>query len=208
MIYWLQITSGRGPEECCWVVARLLSHMIKCAEALSIKTRVLETVPGSNKDTMKSALIALEGDTIHTFAHDWEGSIQWIGQSMFRPGHKRKNWFVGTRFLKPIEADDSTDKTFKVETMRSSGPGGQHVNKTESAVRITHVATGLSATAQEERSQHLNKKLAMTRLYDLIQQKKDDDVQKANKKRWACHNDLERGNPVKVFKGLDFRPIE
>lgn len=207
MIYWLQITAGRGPDECSWVVAQLLPHILDSANSISISTRVLETIPGDKRDTLKSALVALEGKHVPAFARDWEGSIQWIGQSMFRPGHKRKNWFVGTRFLKPVETDDSTDKTLKIETMRSSGPGGQHVNKTESAVRITHVATGLSATAQEERSQHLNKKLAMTRLYDLIQQKKDDDMQKANKKRWTCHNDLERGNPVKVFKGMDFKPL-
>lgn len=205
MIYWLQITSGRGPEECCWVVDRLLHYMVKCAESLSIKTRVLETIPGIKRDTLKSALVALEGEAVSVFANDWEGSILWIGQSMFRPGHKRKNWFVGARFLKPPEIDDPPDRQFKIETMRSSGPGGQHVNKTESAVRITHVSTGLSATAQEERSQHMNKKLAMTRLYELIEMKHSDEIQKATKIRWASHNDLERGNPVKVFKGIDFK---
>ena len=205
MIYWLQITSGRGPEECCWVVHRLLHHMVKCAESLSIKTRVLETIPGINRDTLKSALVALEGEAVSVFANDWEGSIQWIGQSMFRPGHKRKNWFVGACFLKPPEIDAPPDRLFKIKTMRSSGPGGQHVNKTESAVRITHVSTGLSATAQEERSQHMNKILAMTRLYELIEKKHSDEIQKATKTRWASHNDLERGNPVKVFKGIDFK---
>lgn len=204
-MYWLQITSGRGPDECGWVVARLLEYMMDHAGDLNISASVLETVPGEQKGTLKSALIAIEGDGVKEVAREWEGPVLWIGQSMFRSGHKRKNWFVGVRFIESPETVDLNDRQYKIETMRSSGPGGQHVNKTESAVRITHVPTGLSATAREERSQHLNKKLALTRIHDLLKQKETNEHQQAAKDRWDGHNELERGNPVKVFKGFDFR---
>ena len=104
MVSWLQITSGRSPEECCWVVHKLS----QCVSALL-----------------------------------------------------------------PLEVPHWSDNEFKIEKMRASGPGGQHVNKTETAVRITHMPTGITAVAQEERSQHLNRKLAMSRLNVLLRQKEN-----------------------------------
>ena len=87
--------------------------------------------------------------------------------------------------------------------MRSSGPGGQHVNKTESAVRVTHISTGLSAIGREERSQYLNRKLALARLNRLLEQKAAAGAQKERREKWDVHNRVERGNPVRVFKGDD-----
>lgn len=202
---WLQITSGRGPEECGWVVYQLLSHLQACAETVGLRVRILESISGRSPGTLKSVWLALEGEHAGIFATDWEGTVQWIGESMFRPGHKRKNWFVGVHALKPMETETFSNDSYKIETMRSSGPGGQHANKTESAVRITHVQTGLSATAQEERSQHMNKRLAFSRLYALMKQKEWGKKEQVSKTLWTSHNHLERGKPVKVFKGKDFK---
>jgi peptide chain release factor len=204
---WLHITSGRGPDECGWVVTRLLSYIMERAEERALTVRVLETSPGERMDVLKSALVALEGEGFQAFSDEWDGTVLWTGPSMFRPGHKRKNWFVGVSVLQVPETRDPSDGRYKIETMRSSGPGGQHVNKTESAVRITHVETGLSATAREERSQHMNRKLAMSRLQALLADKVKEDRKQSGKDRWGNHNDLMRGNPVKTFKGLDFREV-
>ncbi len=205
MISWLQITSGRGPDECCRVVARLAETISGDARKRGIIIRTLEAVPGNKPDTLKSILFALEGKNAYSFARQFEGTVQWIGKSMFRPRHKRRNWFVGVNILSPPDIMQWSENEFRTEKMRSSGPGGQHANKTETAVRITHVPTGLSAVAQEERSQHLNRKLAMSRVSQLLKTKEKDRANKARDDRWDRHNKLERGNPVRVYEGNNFR---
>ncbi len=205
MVSWLQITSGRGPEECCWVVNMLSQQIIDDAKSKGINTRVIDMVPGNKTKTFKSVLIALEGEAPSTFIKSFEGTVQWIGKSMFRTNHKRKNWFVGVSAFVPPETPHWLENEFEIQTMRASGPGGQHVNKTETAVRITHRPTGIQAIAQEERSQHLNRKLAMSRLNRLLLHKENEIICESQSKRWNHHNRLERGNPVRVFEGLEFR---
>lgn len=106
-------------------------------------------------------------------------------------------------FSPPKENKWSFDQ-LKIEKMRASGPGGQNVNKRETAVRITHKRTGLSVTAQEERSQYLNKKLALSRLNELLEQKESETEMKSQSRRWNKHNRLERGNPVRVYRNEKF----
>jgi len=88
------------------------------------------------------------------------------------------------------------------ETMRTSGPGGQHVNKTESAVRATHLPTGLSVVAREERSQHQNKRLALAKLAQLLRERDRAAGKRAQHELWNQHNLLECGNPVRTFVGV------
>ena len=204
MINWLQITSGRGPEECCWVVARLSESIVKEAEIKGISCKIIERIYDVQSNLPKSVLISLEGDAVDTFATSFEGTVQWIGKSMFRQHHKRKNWYVGVNLFSPPKENKWSFDQLKIEKMRSSGPGGQNVNKRETAVRITHKRTGLSVTAQEERSQYLNKKLALSRLNELLKQKESETEMKNQNRRWNGHNRLERGNPVRVYKNEKF----
>lgn len=206
MSRWLQITSGRGPDECCWVVFQLAKQIISEAEQAGIKARMIEVVAGDRPKTYRSALIGLEGKAFDAFIKGYEGTIQWIGSSMFRPKHKRKNWFVGVSALTPFSEKDLGLKDIRIDCMRASGAGGQHVNKTETAVRVTHSPTGLSAASQAERSQYLNKKLALARLQALILEKQSAERCENNRQRWQQHNTLERGNAVRVFIGVKFRP--
>ncbi len=206
MIRWLQISSGRGPEECRWVVLQLARHLIREAKQYGLHAELIEAIPGSFPKTLRSALIAVEGEKdIAGFISNWEGAVQWIGNSMFRPNHKRKNWFVSVKAIEPVNQEDWNSHDIRIERMRSSGPGGQHANKTETAIRVTHVPTGLCAVSQEERSQHLNKKLALARLEELIRQKNRQSKTIFKHTRWGQHNSLERGNAIHVFKGIRFK---
>ncbi len=201
----LQITSGRGPAECCWVVARLSDAVLADARKNNLQAEIIEEESGPESGTLHSALLHLEGSGAEQFAAGYEGTIQWIGTSTFRPGHKRKNWFVGIKRVPIPESIPFSEKDVRIETMKGSGPGGQHVNTTESAVRAVHLSTGLSAIARDERSQSANRKRALERLAILIARQGQREAVKAQKLRWDAHNDLVRGNPVRVYEGKEFR---
>jgi peptide chain release factor len=108
---------------------------------------------------------------------------------------------VGVAFIEPIKNDVIKDRDIRYETMRASGPGGQNVNKVETAVRATYVPTGLSVVASDNRSQTLNKKLAYERLLAKLSAIEDEKHSEQERAVWMNHNLLERGNAVQTFKG-------
>ena len=141
---YLQITSGRGPAECCRVVALVLERIVRQAQASGLKMEMIEREVGPVNRTLLSATIALQGAASGELADEWEGTVQWIAQSPYRIYHKRKNWFVGVHSFVLSESQEATERDFRYETLRASGPGGPHVNKTESAVRAVHIPSGMS----------------------------------------------------------------
>ena len=164
---WLQITAGAGPAECCWAAHEVFLRLKAEAEGQrEVALTLLQVEPGPQPATAQSILLELSGPGADAFAKSWEGTVQWTARSPFRPEHKRKNWFVGVTVIHPPEETVFDANDIRWEVMRASGPGGQHVNKTESAVRVTHVSSGIQAGASEERSQHRNRKLALARLVE------------------------------------------
>lgn len=203
----LLVTSGSGPAECHQAVAGVLEAMRREAECFAVDVDANGT---RTKHGFKSAVVLISGPGAEAFAKNWRGTIQWRAQSNLRPAHKRANWFIGVFDLPaPAQAPGrlhARDVTF--DTFRAGGPGGQHQNTTDSAVRATHRPTGLSAVAREERSQHRNKSLALERLQHLMaaQAAADEAAEKAS--RNELHHALERGNPVRRFKGHGFREVK
>lgn len=199
----LQLSAAQGPDECMLAVAGALSRLTHEAARAGVDLEVLESEPGRRADTLRSALVLLNGEREEVLADAWVGTLQWICASPWRQGGSRKNWFIGVaRFMPPDETDDDA---IRFETLRASGPGGQHVNKTESAVRAVHVATGLTVKVQSERSQHANKRLARWLLAHRVAQKQSQQQAGLKAERRLFHHHIERGNPVRVFKGIEFR---
>ena len=199
---YIQITSGRGPVECCRVVVLVMNKVIEKAKSLGYKIEVVEHEDGPNDGCMFSVTLAIEGDSISTLKDEWEGSVLWVAQkNPFRPWHRRKNWFVGVHFFNPLQADNIQERDISYETLRSSGPGGQNVNKVETAVRAIHVPSGITVLASDERSQTQNKKLAHERLIMKLSAMEEEKQLQQTHAVWMNHNTLERDNPVKKFKG-------
>ena len=196
----IQITSGKGPAECCRVVACVQSLMIKQAKKQNINLHVLENKPGELNGTLLSATMMIEGDNLNAFITEWVGTIQWIAQSPYRKYHKRKNWFVGVAAFDVKDLMQWNPKDVKLETCRSSGPGGQNVNKVETAVRGTHLPSGLQVMAMDTRSQLENKKLCLARLEAKIMVWQTEQLMVQQQSQWQEHNMLERGNPAKTIR--------
>jgi peptide chain release factor len=203
----IQITAGRGPAECCWVVAQVLKILLKEAGDWKLKYTLIDREPAMENGTLYSVTIKLEGDKREEFFSAWEGSILWIGQSPYRRFHKRKNWFVGVNRLQDIHSCSSFEEaSVRYEATRAGGPGGQHVNKVSTAIRATHLPTGISVLASDSRSQRQNKKAAGERLAKMLLDQRLKDQQASVRANWQQHGELARGNPVRVFSGSDFKP--
>lgn len=209
---WIQITSGRCPVECQWVVARLVTEITRYCTKKGVRVTAIDSVQGDSDGTLKSALLGLSGSMHEACLVRYNGTVLWRGQSPYRRNHKRKNWYVGVETLHHYEESESgsalIDSQITIEAMRSRGPGGQHVNRRETAVRITHVPTGISVVGREERSQEMNKKLAIARLSKLLREQAQQSKRGFEQERWKQHDRLERGNPVLVFKGKNFEEVK
>jgi peptide chain release factor len=185
-------------------VRKALTYLIQEAAQCGVRLDVMEQLDGYHPGDLRSVLVALEGERADALAHSWQGSVQWTCRSPYRPTHRRKNWFISGRVFTPPTATELSAADIRYEALRASGPGGQHVNTTDSAVRAVHGPTGLSVKVQTERSQHANKRLARELLLCKLASKAQEagDAQRALQR--AQHHQLERGNPARLFIGERF----
>lgn len=201
---YIQISAGRGPAECCWVVAQALKRLLTETKSLGLQSEVIDRQEGIQNGTLFSVLVSITGKQVQSRLQHWEGTIQWIGQSPYRKYHKRKNWFVGITFFEPSKGQNLSTSDIVYKAFRGSGPGGQHRNKVETAVRVSHIPTGVSTTSSEARSQHQNKLLAFKKLEQLLKTYEMNQQRERINEQWMQHLSLERGNAVLVFEGIKF----
>jgi peptide chain release factor len=201
----IQITAGRGPAECTWVVAQVLKKVLDEAQTEGLEAILLQREVGQENGTVETATISVKGKNASAFANSWIGTIQWIGQSQFRKMHKRQNWFIGIFEIEPQKNSLISENDIQYQAMRSSGAGGQHVNKVSSAIRATHIPSGIAVVSMDSRSQHQNKKLATERLLKKLEDETLQQLKNYVGKQWENQLNIQRGNPVRVFTGTDFK---
>lgn len=199
----LQLSANTGPAECCLGVQLALRRLEAEARGAGVVVDIVETTPGPVGGTLRSVLLQLEGEGAQALAQRWCGSILWVCESPYRKQHKRKNWFLQATLLAPPDAVPEQGE-IRYEATRASGPGGQHVNKTDSAIRATHVASGLTVKVQSQRSQHANKRLAAQLLALKLAALAAEAGERVRSERHQHHKQAERGNARRCFAGIGF----
>jgi len=191
----IQISSGYGPAECELAVGKLLHALME--EFPDIE--VLEKTDGRMQGCFRSVQISSETDLSFL-----DGTVLWICKSPYRPHHGRKNWFVDVSPCHKAECENFDESEVRIETFRSGGKGGQHVNKVETGVRAVHIPTGISAVCTDERSQHVNKQTALKRLRETLESSNAAYEASAKSENRMEHTRIKRGNPLRVYEGMDF----
>src|SRR5262245_42208774 len=196
----LRVTAGTGPIEVRRFVALLAEHLAeRCTERGAVVSLVV--VRG---DEVAPASVEIHLDAAPPSLERLSGTHALVARSGTRGKKARKRWYAGVRLCASAEAEGGVPRIARadveVTAMCAGGPGGQHVNKTASAVRVFHPESGITVRVSDERSQHDNVRVALARLAKIMGQRAEERAAGARAGRRLLHYRLERGRPAFVYE--------
>jgi peptide chain release factor 2 len=197
----LSINSGAGGTESCDWADMLLRMYTRWAEQSDFKVEVLDIVPGEEAG-ISSATVRIEGTNAFGYAKAERGVHRLVRISPFDSNARRHTSFCSVDIVAEIEDDvdiEVDEADIRTDVYRASGKGGQHVNRTESAVRLTHIPTGIVVTCQNDRSQIKNKATAMKTLKSRLYEKMEDEKRSEMEKFYGEKGDIAWGNQIRSY---------
>ncbi|KAJ4830031.1 Peptide chain release factor PrfB2, chloroplastic [Turnera subulata] len=208
---YIEVQAGAGGTESMdW--AKMVIEMYKSwAQRRGYKVSLVDEMPGDIAG-IKRATIKLEGEYAFGYAKAEVGVHRLVRISPFDSGKRRHTSFAAVAVI-PILGDGSTrvqinESDLRIERFRSGGPGGQHANTTESAVRIVHIPTGITATSQNERSQHMNKASALEVLQSRLDQLEMTRQAQMNAQHTQSLTEISWGNQIRTYVLHPYRMVK